>query len=563
MVTAVAQRVEVPACDVAIREEYGWRCHRAGPITLWFKGWMSEIDGAGLAQRIDAAAGAVSPEWFGKLLSEADGHYALAATGTGWAVAAVDWVRSIPLAAAQVAGRWTVDDQPERLRRRAGLAIADINPDAALAIGMAGYTIDAGALYRGVELLVPGELIWLSDGKAERRRYYTYRPWRVRAAGGAELEKEATEITLSILKRTLTSLDGRPLVVPLSAGRDSRLVASAARHLGYKNVRCFTYGRAGNFEAEASRAVAEKLGYPWAFVPATISSARRFYEGDDYARYLDFADSGASVPFVQDMAALIELKRSGFVPDDAVIVNGNSGDYISGNHIPEPLRRRADGLGDEERWQRVLNALMDKHFSLWVALATPANLARIRELLHRSIMAAGGRLDDPETDHGLYEYAEFQDRQCKYVITGQRIYEFLGHPWRLPLWDNAYLRFWEGIPLAEKAEQGLFARMLHNANWGGVWRDIPVNRKTVRPRWLVPVRLAAKLLHAPLGRDRWHRFERRYLQYWMETGCNTACVPYWRAARDHRGARHHIAWLSALYLSRHGIDINNIAASSS
>ena len=82
------------------------------------------------------------------------------------------------------------------------------------------------------------------------------------------------------------------------------------------------------------------------------------------------------------------------------------------------------------------------------------------------------------------------------------------------------------MPLAEKAGQGLYARMLTNANWGGVWQDVPVNRKTIRPLSVIPVRLAAKLLHAPFGRERWHRFERRYFQYWLDATCNAACVPY-------------------------------------
>ena len=409
----------------------------------------------------------------------------------------------------------------------------------------------------------PGELFWFEPGAEPRRqRYYTYRPWNVRPADPAVLEAELAETTLAIMERTLASLDGRTLVVPLSAGRDSRLIVSAARHLGYANVRCFAYGRTGNFEAAASRAIADRLGYPWSFVPVTIRDARDFFASDGYARYLDFSDSGASVPFVQDMAALLTLKKSGFVPEDAVIANGNSGDFISGNHIVPALWHQTQDLDDDARWRRITGALVQKHFMLWSSLATQANRRRIAGLLRASIERAGGILGDPAADFGLFEYSEFQDRQCKYVITGQRIYEFLGHDWRLPLWDNAYLRFWEGVPLAEKAGQALFTRMLHNANWGGVWRDIPVNRKNIRPLWLVPVRQIARALHAPLGRDRWHRFERRYFQYWMDSACSSACVPYSRVWRDRRGARHQVAWLTQLYLARHGIDMDDLAVQS-
>ena len=163
-------------------------------------------------------------------------------------------------------------------------------------------------------------------------------------------------------------------------------------------------------------------------------------------------------------------------------------------------------------------------------------------------------LGDPADDYGLYEYAEFQDRQCKYVITGQRIYEFLGHEWRLPLWDKAYLDFFEGVPLEGKVGQRLYADMLTEQNWGGVWRDLPVNAKTVRPQWLRPLRFLAKLAHAPLGREAWHRFERRYFQYWMEGGGHSAVRPYGAVARDRRGARNGIAWLNEAYLERHGLD---------
>ncbi len=547
-----------PLCEIGIRAEFGWCRHSAGAVTVWLKGNVG-IDGAALARQLAAPNYSPSAETFAKLLLTSEGHFALVAAGAGWAVAAVDWVRSTPLAATRVSDRWCIDDQPERLRLRAGLGRADIDPDAALCVAMAGYTIDTGALYRGVELLTPGELMWFEDGRATRHRYYIYRPWRVREADPAALERELAGCTLEIMQRTFDSLGGRTMLVPLSAGRDSRLIVSAAKHLGYKNVKCFSYGRAGNFEAAASKAIAEKLGFPWTFVPATVASQRSFFASDDYARYLDYSDSGCSVPFVQDMAPLMALKQSGFLPDDAVIVNGNSGDFITGNHILPQLRTIAAGSSEDARWARIIDALIDKHFSLWRVLVTPQRRACIAGLLRASIARAGGTLGDPATDHGLYEYAEFQDRQCRYVITGQRIYEFLGHEWRLPLWDNAYLRFWEGVPLAQKAGQGLYARMLANTNWGGVWRDVPVNRKTIRPLWLVPLRLVAKAAHAPLGAERWHRFERRFFQYWMEATCNAAGVPYGRVWRDKRGARNHIAWFAESYLARHGVGIGELA----
>jgi asparagine synthase (glutamine-hydrolysing) len=471
-------------CDVAIDEAFGWQRYASGEVTVWFNGWIHGLDGAGVAARL-ASEAAPTPVEIGGWLRKIDGHFAFVASGPGWTVAAVDWIRSIPLAACRIGGTWTIDSQPERLRQAAGLGARDHDPDATISIAMAGYTIDHAALYHGIELLAPGELFFIgADGKGIRHRYHAYRPWQVRTASPAELEKELAETTLAIMERTLASLEGRPLVIPLSAGRDSRLVASVARHFGYENVICFSYGRAGNFEAKAARAIAQKLGYPWHFVPATIAGQRAFFAGDDYKNYLAFADSGASTPFVQDMAPLMQLKQSGAIPDDAVIINGNSGDYISGNHIVPNLQKPPVGLDDEQRFKRIIDALIAKHFTLWQSLLTPPNSHRIGVLLRQSLQRAGATLGDPACDHGLYEYAEFQDRQCKYVVTGQRIYEFLGHAWRLPLWDNAYLRFWEGVPLEEKVNQNLYARMLTNALAGAAAARRHGGAHTTRPRSL-------------------------------------------------------------------------------
>ena len=212
-----------------------------------------------------------------------------------------------------------------------------------------------------------------------------------------------------------------------------------------------------------------------------------------------FADTLQSVPFVQDLTPIATLKADGFISPDAVIANGNSGDYISGGHVVPEMRAVATSLSEDERLKRITAALFKKHFALWAILQTPDNWARIERQLLASIMHAGASLGDPADDYGLYEYAEFQDRQCKFVITGQRIYEYLGHDWRLPLWDKAYLDFFEAMPLTGKANQRLYADMLEAEDWAGVWRNVPVNAKVVRPHWLRPLRFAAKLAHAPLG----------------------------------------------------------------
>jgi asparagine synthase (glutamine-hydrolysing) len=551
----VSQCAERSRCRIVIHAECSWRRFARGNIELWAKGYGAGVDGDVMLTSLMNFTPSPRIADLAALVGTLDGHFALAARGPGWAFAAVDYVRSIPLAFARCGGQWYIDDQALRLRDSAGLGVRDVDPDAALALGMAGYTIDIATLYRGLQQLAPGELVLLvGDDEPQRHRYYCYRPWRADkpAYDPAKARKALAEMTLAVIDGMMKGIGDRILVVPLSAGRDSRLIVSAARHLGYRNIRTFAYGHPGNHEAKASQAIAERLGIPGRFVPSSIAAMRRYFADGTHASYCAFADTLQSVPFVQDLTPIALLKADGFIPTDAVIANGNSGDYISGAHIVPEMHVVADGLLDDERLKRITTALIKKHFGLWAALQTPDHRARIERQLLGSLARAGATLGDPADDYGLYEYAEFQDRQCKYVISGQRIYEFLGHEWRLPLWDKVYLDFFERIPLAGKVGQRLYADMLDKENWGGVWHDVPVNAKTIRPHWLRPLRFLAKLAHAPLSADAWHRFERRYVQYWMG-GAQSAIRPYRVVASDRRGARNAVAWLTEAYLHSHGL----------
>ena len=79
------------------------------------------------------------------------------------------------------------------------------------------------------------------------------------------------------------------------------------------------------------------------------------------------------------------------------------------------------------------------------------------------------------------------------------------------------------------------------------------------PGWLKAPRLAAKLLHAPLGTERWHGFERRYFNWIMDPVLNYAIVPYGTVALDRRGHRNALAWHAEAFLKRRGLSLEAVA----
>lgn len=97
--------------------------------------------------------------------------------------------------------------------------------------------------------------------------------------------------------------------------------------------------------------------------------------------------------------------------------------------------------------------------------------------------------------------------------------------------------------------------MLYEQNWGGVWQGQEwFYPQTIAPNWIRLPRLILKVLHLPLGRKAWHRFEQRFLGYWMSNLCGYSIMPYWDVIRDSRGYRNGMAFYAAHYLAARGME---------
>ena len=537
----------------------GWENFTAAGVAMWAKGHLFGDEFGNVAHRL-AAGNTFRARAVEGLLRDLDGHWALVALGPNWAFAAVDRVRSIPLIWARDGESILVDQNGGRLAARMGLSTEDVNWTAALSIALAGYTIGNDTLYSRLGQIGPGEYLLVEKpGKLRSGRYYQWTPWRLEVGSSASLAKLLVRLHEKLIEKLVGSARGRRILVPLSAGFDSRFIASGLREAGYRDVVCFAYGLPGNREALVSRLVAERLGYHWRFVPYCNAAMRRAFASQDHARYKAGADSLTGVHFPQDYLAVNALVADGVADPESIVVNGQAGDFITGNHVPAALAVARCDCSSAARQDAIVEALLDKHFKQWGFLRTPANMACLAARLKREI-ALIGMPADAGGDHGVYEHCEFQDRQAKYVINGQRLYEHFGLDWRLPFWDRDCLDFWSRVPLEAKVGQALYRQTLVSQNWAGVWgEDLPVNPMRIRPGWLRPIRFALKALHAPLGRARWHAFERRYLDYWMTPLCGYAMRRWLEVARDGRGHWSSIAWHIKSYLSEKGIGLEELA----
>jgi asparagine synthase (glutamine-hydrolysing) len=548
---------------VFMDELAGWKKYSQSGMTLWFKGYLHReysieklVDDAALYSEKPEISIEILAGWVNGLC----GHFSFIVSGVYWSFATVDKVSSIPLFYSTSNRKTTLGNHAPKIKQENGLGRSDLDMGAALEIAMSGYTIGRKTLYKGIYQLTAGECILVcSPENVERAFYYTYTPWNIENKSKRQLQNELSETLVETLNTMVKSVNGRQIVIPLSAGYDSRLVVSGLKHLGVKDVFCFTYGRSGNFESQASKVVAKRLGYEWYEVALTPKIQRNYFLSDEFNAFKKFSDTLSSAPHIQEVNAIGLLKRSGLISSDAVIVNGNTGDFISGGHIPPLLRgEEIKGYDKSMLLKQCWNSILDKHFTLWKSLRQDSSdqhmVSELNYLLNeRSI--PGLKNLGLEQVHGVFECMEYLGRQSKYIVSMQRAYEFHGYEWRMPLWDDSMLGFFENIPRTQKSNQSLYVKTLHDNNWGGVWEDVPVNHKLIQSGWIRFSRLAAKAALFPFERKVWNRFEKNVFEYFMDPTGNTGYTNYLDVLFDRKGQRHTMSWVSRKYLMWHGVDM--------
>lgn len=534
-------------------ESYGWKLFEYGQLRIWFKGYLDELTPESLLIKLSE----IDKQSITEYINSISGHYAFIAELSWGVCASVDKVGTIPVFYTHNGSKWIIGTCAREVLSAS--ESQTILKEEVTLFSMTGYTIGSNTLYKELKTLDAGEcVLFEADRSPARHRYYLYLPNKYSDNANRQYESELEEVTRNIFKKMINGINNRHVIIPLSAGLDSRLVASALAELGYKNVICYSYGQKNNFEANAASKIANQLGFEWIFIENTPEQQRRTFKSSECKNYEYFADPLNSILFQQEYYAVDELRKSGKIPDDAVFVNGQAGDFISGNHIPMELIENNNLDNVDDRWKLISKCLIKKHFSLWEILKTDERLKYVEERIRDAVNELTGGLGEAADDFAIYEMFEFYNRQVKYVAAGQRIYEWNGYDWRLPLWDNDYIDFWLSVPLSRKRNQNLYRDVLEKLNWGGVWgKDWQFNQNII-PNWITPIRTLLKMAHVISGKEKWHRFEKRYIECWTDITCNYAIAPYKEIMMDKRGHRNASSWHTEEYLNQKGFGFNGV-----
>ncbi len=520
-----------------------------GKSTKWinyhmnnFDIWIASDNGKSIAQYISKFLinNEITKKAISNILNKIYDNYGIIIIHDNWFIAAVDVCRSYPIYWNKNDGIFLISNQASKLAKHTK---SNINDNQKLAFQMSGFTIGHGTFWSNIYNLNGGEYIYY-DKKMNfyNERYYTYSPWKTKDIELSNIKLKLKLEINKILDDLILKAKNRTIVVPLSAGLDSRLIVSGLKYKGYKKGKCFSYGQKNNFESIASEKIAKALNYKWKFVEINYKNARKYFKSKEFEYFFESCNDGCATPGVQDCYAIKKLLDNKYLKKNDMIVNGNSGDFISGGHLPALSKK----WKKENRIDKITETIFDehykKHYSLWKTLKTKNNKKIIKKEISKQIKSFKIKLNNKIAPEGIYELLEYENRQSKYVINFQRVYDFYNIKWALPLWNSSFIKFWSTVPPKYKLKQKLYKEVLIELNMGEVWTEKYNTKAFVSPLWARLLRNLTKVIFIFLGKNKWYNFDRKYFYYWIDNILGQCLISYSKVIKNNNGPRHFVSW---------------------
>ncbi len=541
---------------IYIDEAYGWRKTCYKNETLWIKGIIYNYNDISILHKLSK----IKSNLIKKFINSIDGHFAIIFESRNKILSFVDQISSIPIFYYFKDQKFLISAYPSMISNRFKKSL---NNNQVLSMSMASYTIGDETIYKNLFSIKAGTFVVYTKktNLFNKKDYHKYDCWKIsKEQNFLKKKKQLSKLNISVIKKiyNYSLKKNKSIAIPLSAGFDSRFVASTLKTLGAKNVFCFSYGYKDNFESKASKKIAKKLDFDWQFIELDNQKIYEMYRSKKFKKFRKVFDTFNCVSDLTEFYAINELYKNKKLIN-CIIVNGNSGDFITGGHILEyKIFKNLD-----KTYESLISVFLNKHFRLWQFLANNKNDQIINKLLKKEIKNnINLKKITRDNSHSFIEYLEYYNRQAKHLSSKQRTYEFFNCEWALPMWDKDYIEFWRKINRESKLGQKLYFQTLINNNLSGIWegkwityKDIAKTTPILFRFFLRPI---IKALFIFKGKSAWHLFEKKYLLYFTDILCGMGIKKYNDLIFDNRGFRNSLSFHTEDYLLNKKIEINKI-----
>lgn len=393
----------------------------------------------------------LSSESFTEFIKNANGSFAIIYQKENEVIVCVDRIRSIPLFYS-TGQEIIITDSVDYIVKKEKLNSLDEVCSTFMKLG--GFTPGNKTLFPSVHQLIAGQFLYINTKReiipCTPQYYYEHTHHREEKVSVNALENRFAKVLDNTFRRMIHSLNGKTVVIPLSGGFDSRLIAVMLKKLNYKSVICYTYGRKDSYESRIAKQVANALGYPWHFINYNPSLFEKYFD-DKSKTYRKFSGAYSSLPLEQEYFAVSELIMNNLIPEEVVFVPGYSADLPAGSYYPS--RRQLELLIQKKI--RSDEFILQKHFR------SHRKNSSI-EIIKNEIVNFFNNLKWDTADDFISQHEAWftENKVSKFVVNGVRTFEYFGHEWRLPFWDNEFIDFFYSIPNKERIDKKFYNHYL-------------------------------------------------------------------------------------------------------
>ncbi len=418
---------------------------------------------------LDYFSGTDSIELFETKLRMANGHFSVIIESEDYIWAATDRFRNYPLFYTRINEEFSIGDdcyvitemQPER-------RLNDLAVDCFLT---AGYVVNNLTLISNVFQIEAGE--YITEGKIFSREFYydsasiplIYKDFDV-------LSEELYSLFLKVFENHFEALRDNFIVIPLSGGFDSRLIAAMCSKFHPENVLCYTYGIESNCEVENAKEVAGRLGFKWINIVYDSRLIDGYLHGDVFMHYYRFVSELSSMFFMQEYFAVKYLKENNLIPENSVFMPGFCGDVLAGCNLTPSMNKLASG-------DQIARVIYKEFFRLTKpdSFKAAGIISQISSKLP----------EDKRLIWKVFENWDHKEPKAKFNVNSSKVFFFFGYDFVLPLWDSELEDFFAAIPFQFKLNKKLYDHVLrefvfkkHNLNLPNELNPLPIQKSVQR-----------------------------------------------------------------------------------
>ena len=316
----------------------------------------------------------------------------------------------------------------------------------------AGFTCGARTLFKGINQVQSGEVISFNNTAIDSEFYYSFSAQlnEIETIDSESTQRKISSTLDRSFNHTLGMLKDNPILLPLSGGYDSRLIAVKLKELGFKNVICFTYGRPTQ-EVNISKKVAENLGFDWYFIEYTDELIKDFHIEPVFSDYYAYASRACSMFFLQEYPAIKYLMEQKIITNRYIAIPGHSGDLLRGAMICKRFKKTISA-------NTFCNYLLKKKF-YHQPLKTNENNA-----LKQALCDDFKRITKNSSllSYTIPEDWELRERTSKYIFNSAHAFTFFGIKTIFPFADRELLEFFRKLPYHDRIHANAYYFSLRN-----------------------------------------------------------------------------------------------------